>query len=400
MTLDISTLVLLTIAIGFGLGVLSVVFSHLQPGVRGARLWGAAMLAFGAGYALLYVYASTRHVALLYAGWIGVLCAVLMMVRALNRICGLKGPGTVLDLSVIGIALFGWILFTFTYPSPLGHANTILILVSIVVARAAWDIWSNVRGSRIAAPAAAVAVLLGAVAATSILEALPPAAGNELPSEFGSPALVLVWAVSLAFLTVCVLWLEVSQLYATMETAGMVDVVTGLSNRLTIIAEIEVEHSRSHRARTPFSIAIFGMDNFGNVIDEHGQRAGDQMLKWAAGVIRENVRPYDKVGRYGEEEFLLMMPMTTEKESLGIAERSRQAIQKQACVVDGRQIGATVSVGVAVGERGADLDAVLHAAGEAISRAKDQGRNCTVVAPLIGMVAQVDIVAEGQGANA
>jgi diguanylate cyclase (GGDEF)-like protein len=400
MTLDISTLILLTIAIGFGLGVLSVVFSYLQPGVRGARLWGAAMLAFGAGYALLYAYASTRHVALLYAGWIGVLCAVLMMVRALNRICGIKGPGTVLDLSVVGIALFGWIFFSFTYPSPLGHANTIPILMGIVVARAAWDTWSNVRGSRIAVPAGAVAVLLCVVAATSILDALPPVGGNELPSEFGSPVLVLVWAVSLAFLTVCVLWLEVSQLYATMETAGMVDVVTGLSNRLTIIAEIEGEHSRSHRAKTPFSIAIFGMDNFENVIDEHGQRAGDQMLKWAAGVIRNNVRPYDKVGRYDREEFLLMMPMTTEKESLGIAERARLAIQKQACIVDGRQIGVTVSVGVAVGERGADLDAVLHAADDAISRAKAQGRNCTVVAPLIGMVAEVGIVAEGQGANA
>jgi diguanylate cyclase (GGDEF)-like protein len=124
------------------------------------------------------------------------------------------------------------------------------------------------------------------------------------------------------------------------------------------------------------------------------------MLKWAAGVIRNNVRPYDKVGRYDREEFLLMMPMTTEKESLGIAERARLAIQKQACIVDGRQIGVTVSVGVAVGERGADLDAVLHAADDAISRAKAQGRNCTVVAPLIGMVAEVGIVAEGQGANA
>jgi diguanylate cyclase (GGDEF)-like protein len=289
------------------------------------------------------------------------------------------------------LALSGWIFFSFTYPSPLGHDSTILILVSIVVARAAWDIWNNVRGSRIVAPAAAVVVLLAVVAATSILEALPPGTGKDLASEFSSPVMVLVWAVSLAFLTVCVLWLEVSQLYATMESAGMVDVVTGLSNRVTIIAEIVGEHSRSHRARTPFSIAIFEMDNFANVIDEHGQRAGDQMLKWAAGVIRENVRPYDKIGRYDAEGFLLMMPMTAEKESLGIAERTRQAIEKQACVVDGRPIGATVSVGVAVGERGADLDTVLQEADEAISRAKDEGRNRTVVAPLIGREAEAQV---------
>jgi diguanylate cyclase (GGDEF)-like protein len=170
--------------------------------------------------------------------------------------------------------------------------------------------------------------------------------------------------------------------------------VTGLSNRLAIIAEIEVEQSRSHRTKSAFSIAIFSVDHFEQVTDTHGHYAGDAMLKWVAAVIRKNIRPYDKIGRYGGEEFLLMMPHATEKEALIIAERARKAIQKLACVVEGRQIGVTVTIGVAVGERGADLDSVLFAAAAATSRAKDQGRNCTVVAPSIGTSA------EGQGAIA
>lgn len=396
MTLDISTLVLLIIAIGLGLGIISIVFSYLQPGIRGTRLWGGAMLAFGAGYALLYVYASTRNAALLYAGRIGVLFAVLLMYRALNRICGIKGPSTVFDFSVIGIALVGWIFFTFNYPSPVGHANTMSILASIVVARAAWDTGGQVRGNRFAAPSMAVVVLLCAVAATPIFELLlrEPVTGSELPSEFGSPVVVVGWALSLAFLTVCVLWLEFSQLYATMENAGMYDLLTGLSNRQAIVAEIKGEHSRSLRAKTPFSIAIFSIDHFEKVNDTFGLYAGDGVLKWVAGLIRKNIRPYDKVGRYDGEEFLLMMPNTSEKEALKIAERARQTIQKQACVVDGRPIGVTVSIGVAVGERGADLDSVLLAANDAISRAKDRGRNCTVVAASIGTGV------ESQGAKA
>ena len=396
MALDISTLVLLTIAIGFGLGLLSLVLSHLQPGMRGARLWSAGMLAFGTGDTLLYLHASTQAVAQLYAGWIAILVSVLLMHRALNRICGSDAQRNVFGVSILGIAVVGWLTFTVVQPSEFGLTGTVWLLAGVVAARAAWDLRTQIIGNRFAAPAVAIVLLLCAVAAATVvdLSLRGPVAGSEPPSAFGSPVIIVGWALSLALLTACVLWLEFSQLYATMENAGMVDVVTGLSNRPAIIAEIEVEQSRSHRTKAAFSIAIFAVDHFEKVTDTHGQYAGDAMLKWVAAVIRRNVRPYDKIGRYGSEEFLLMMPNTTGKEALIVAERTRHAIQKLACVVERRQLGVTVSVGVAVGERGADLDSVLFAANDAISRAKDQGRNCTVVAPLIAM----DV--EGQGANA
>ena len=395
MAFDISTLVLLTIAIAFGLGLLSLVLSHLQPGMRGARLWSAAMLAFGAGYTLLYLHASTQAVAQLYAGGVAILVSVLLMHRSLNRICGSDEQRNVFGLSILCLAVIGWLYFTVAEPSEFGRMVTVWLLASVIAAWAAWDLRAQIVGNRFAAPAVAIVLLLCAAAAAPILDLSlrGPVSGGELPSEFGPPVVIVGWALGLAFLTVCVLWLEFSQLYATMESAGMVDVVTGLSNRPAIIAEIEVEQSRSHRTKTAFSIAIFGVDHFEKVTDTFGQYAGDAVLKWVAGVIRKNIRPYDKIGRYGGEEFLLMMPNATEKEALIIAERARQAIQKLACVVEGRQLPVTVSIGVAVGERGADLDFVLLAADEAISRAKDQGRNCTIVAPLIGTNA------EGQGVN-
>ena len=394
--LDISTLVLLTIAIAFGLGFLSLVLSCLQPGMRGARLWSAAMLAFGAGYTLLHLHSSTQAAAQLYAGGAAILVSVLLMHRSLNRICGSDEQLNVFGLSILGIAGVGWLYFTVAQPSEFGRMGTVWPLASVVAVRAAWDLRAHIGGNRFAAPAVAIVLLSCAVAAATVLDLSMrwPITGSELASEFGSPVVVVGWALTLAFLTVCVLWLEFSQLYATMESAGMVDVVTGLSNRPAIIAEIEVEHSRSHRTKAAFSIAIFGVDHFEQVTDTHGQYAGDAVLKWVAEVIRRNIRPYDKIGRYGGEEFLLMMPHATEKEALIIAERARQAIQKLACVVEGRQLGVTVSIGVAVGERGADLESVLFAADAAIFNARDKGRNCTVVAPLIG------IDEEGQDAKA
>jgi diguanylate cyclase (GGDEF)-like protein len=296
---------------------------------------------------------------------------------------------------MIGIALAGCLFLTVVYPRTPDLVNTMSILVSVVAARAAWDLWVHTRGDRFATASIAVVVLLSVVATTPVLELLLQGsfASGEMPSDFGLPVAIAGWALGLPLLTVCVLGLEFSQLYATMENAGMYDVLTGLGNRQAIIAEIEGEHSRSHRAKTPFSIAVFGVDNVGNVSDDHGERAGGQLLKWVAETIHKNIRPYDKVGRYSAEEFLLMMPNTTEKEALKIAERARQAIQNRACLVDGRQISATVSVGVAAGERGGDLDSVLSAADQAVSSARDRGRNCTVLAPLLGMEV------EGQGAK-
>lgn len=387
MTLDISTLLLLATANGLGLGGLSLALSTLQPGTRDVRLWGAAMLACSAGFALLYFHASSEAVVLLYGGWTGVLISVLLMYRALNRICGIEKSRIVFELSVLGMAVVGWLFFTGAQPNAFGHTGTVWMLASVVAARAAWDLWNRARGNRFSAPLVAMAVLLCALAATPLIALLlnGSAGGSSFSFAAGSPVVILGWGLGLAFLTVCVLWLEFSQLYATMENAGMYDVLTGLSNRQAIIAEIEGEHARSHRAKTPFSIALLEVDSFDAVNDMHGPGAGDQVLRWVAERIRRNIRPYDKVGRYGEEEFLVMMPNTSEKEALMVAERSRQSIQKQACVVNGKPLSVTVSIGVAVGERGADLDSVLFAADDAVSRARDKGRNSTVVAPLIGM---------------
>ena len=387
MTLDFSTLLLLAITTNIGLGLLCVAFSLLQPGVRGMRLWGAALLIFGAGHGLLCLHVSLQSVALAYAGWLGILVSALLMLRSLDRFCGVKEPGAIFHAAVIGVALALWLAADaaqWVWPDRAGMTT---ILVCAVTGRAAWNVWAHGRNNRFTVPALAVVVLLAGVIAISIVDLVvsSPVDGDVLSSAFGSPAVVAGRLVALVLLTFSVVWLEYSTLYATMEDAAMYDVVTGLGNRQAILAEIEGEYSRSARARSIFSIAIVEIDNFQYMKDTHGERAGDQMLRWVAGEIRKGVRPYDKVGRYGDANFLLMMPGTSEKESLAVTERVRQGIRKQACIVDGRQIGATLSIGIAVGERGADLDAVLFAAEQAIGLSRDQGRDNTVTAPLIGM---------------
>jgi diguanylate cyclase (GGDEF)-like protein len=92
-------------------------------------------------------------------------------------------------------------------------------------------------------------------------------------------------------------------------------------------------------------------------------------------VIRASVRPYDTLGRYGGEEFLLVMPNTTRETALSVADRARAAVEAQTCVIDEARIRLTVSAGVATGKGGADFDALLIAADLALYSAKQGGRN-------------------------
>ena len=101
MSFDIFSLVLLTIAISYGLGTLSIIFSFLQAGTRGARHWGVGMVGLGTGYTLVYLHPSAPGPALLYAGWICIRISVLLMARALNRICDKDESRTLFGFAVI-----------------------------------------------------------------------------------------------------------------------------------------------------------------------------------------------------------------------------------------------------------------------------------------------------------
>jgi diguanylate cyclase (GGDEF)-like protein len=383
--LDISTLVVLAKIVGIGLGLILIVFSILQPDTRGVRLWGLSMLASGVAYTLLQLYVSTQYGVVLYAGWIGMLASGLMMCRALNQIYGVEVPPMGFNVAVVAVAMLAWVMVP--PPNLLGGSGIVSILLAVIAARATWDGRGQVQRRQFVGPILTMVAFFGAMAATLVLNLLSGelVEGDELTWVFGAPVAIVGWTLGLVFLTVGVLWLEFARLHASLDAAAMLDALTGTSNRRAIIAEIESEHSRSARAKSAFGIAIFDIDNFKLREAKIGKEVGDQILKWVADGIRRSIRPYDRVGRYGGEAFLLMMPGASEKESLIVTERARQTIQGESMSIGGQEIKVSVSVGIAVGECGADLDSVLFAADSAIGRAMERRPNSTVVAPLIGM---------------
>ncbi len=142
-----------------------------------------------------------------------------------------------------------------------------------------------------------------------------------------------------------------------------------------------MEVTRAARAQTPLAVAMADIDHFKAVNDTHGHLAGDAVLAAVAAAMRDLLRDCDLCGRFGGEEFSLLLPHTTAAQALEITERIRQGISQLAIPRDGTAaIRVTISIGVAVpGQARRTLDDLLAAADHALYQAKRRGRDRVVI---------------------
>jgi len=153
------------------------------------------------------------------------------------------------------------------------------------------------------------------------------------------------------------------------------DSLTSLWNHKAIMETLERELLRAERDRHPVGVIMIDVDHFKAVNDSRGHAAGDAVLRIIASGISAMVRPYDSVGRYGGEEFLIIAPGCGIGETWELAERVRAHIAGCSIMAGGAVVHITLSLGVATGEAAADLEKVLHASDTALYRAKNAGRN-------------------------
>lgn len=160
------------------------------------------------------------------------------------------------------------------------------------------------------------------------------------------------------------------------EQRAKEDPLTGLWNHSAILAILQRELDRSSRSGGRLGLILADVDYFKRINDSYGHLVGDRVLRSIGQVMRENVRSHDSVGRYGGEEFLVVLPDCCEADVVNLAERLRKAVLAD-CVRDGERILRTMSFGCTCvdGKPHTCLDSVVHAADEALYQAKRNGRN-------------------------
>lgn len=174
---------------------------------------------------------------------------------------------------------------------------------------------------------------------------------------------------------------ELESVIAQAREVAQTDPLTFLFNRRMIVRELQAEVMRAERYGSDLSISIIDVDHFKSVNDTYGHAVGDEVLRQVAHQLREGIRHPDIVGRYGGEEFIILLPNSGAKAA--VEQASRLCRRMDATVIQVREhaIQVTFSIGVAQLRVGEDTwDSLLNRADNAMYEAKMQGRNCWVAA--------------------
>lgn len=165
---------------------------------------------------------------------------------------------------------------------------------------------------------------------------------------------------------------------AAERSKTLLDSLTQLPNRAALVAQLEEAIHEAIRLQQPVAIMVLDIDHFKQVNDNHGHLVGDQVIQWLVRVLRQHIRSTDFAGRYGGEEFVLVLPTTATRQAVLRAETLCQAVrQSPLTLADGRVLPLSISIGVYAGipPPGCRWQELIELADQAMYVAKHQGRD-------------------------
>src|ERR1700688_1938781 len=372
MSLDVSTLYLVATMVAAMLGTMLLFFGR-QENIAALKWWGTAYL-LGAASVALWTLGGDRFGEMLSLALSAVGFIACGMVWNASRVFHGRNP----NLPGLVLGAVAWVAAVMTV-APEASAMRMTVgagIVAIYAALTATELWSERRRTlQKRWVAIVVPVLHGFVLMLPIL------LGDLLhPHDkmFSGSIWVTVFSIELVLYavgTVFVIFMLVSERTVTAhKTAASMDPLTGMFNRRGFAEATSRVIEREAHAGRPVTVMIFDIDHFKSINDRFGHPAGDEILKLFAAVVVNSLRITDLSGRIGGEEFAALLPCSLEEGVLA-AERVREAFECSGIVDDTGPVDTPVSIGVAGGPAGTELEVLLAAADTALYQAKRGGRN-------------------------
>ena len=380
MTLDTSTLYLVATLVAAMLGAMLLFFGR-QEKIPALNWWGIAYI-LGALSVAVWTLASAMlgeilSLALNAFGFVA--CGMVWSASRVFHGRAPSWPGLLLGAAI-------WVAAIMSMPPDASAASAMRMtlgaaIVAVYASLTAGELLSERRKSMQRRwPTIIVPLLHGFVLMLPILlgDLLRPRDG-----AFGNSIWVTLFAMELVLYavgTVFIIFMLVSdRTVKAHKAAASVDPLTGMFNRRGFAEATSRMIEREANAGRPVTVMIFDIDHFKSINDRFGHPAGDEILKLFAAVVTNSLRITDLSGRIGGEEFAALLPCSIE-EAQTAAERVREAFAASGIAVDDAPVDTTVSIGVAGGPSGTELDVLLAAADTALYQAKRGGRNRVEVA--------------------
>ncbi len=243
-------------------------------------------------------------------------------------------------------------------------------------------------------------MLMSAVMMAVLIWQLGPAKSGPLSRDLLSLEVtfnMLIWfGMMVSIFTLKNIFLKLENQKIDLEALVKTDVLTGALNRAGIMSHLEQEFKRAHRTLKPVAILMIDIDHFKRVNDEYGHLTGDVVLQNLISHLHRSVREIDSIGRFGGEEFLVILPDTSTAQASVTAERIRKAVEQSTCAyADEKEVKITISIGVAVynphefdlQKSQNRLQEYIRQSDLAMYKAKNSGRNCVVLwTPELGTI--------------
>jgi diguanylate cyclase (GGDEF)-like protein len=383
MGLDVNTLFLITIYVEAMLGLL-LLFAWVQnPNIRAVAWWGCAHLLSAVSVVLFGMYGTVSG-----AISIDLANAALFIAYALTwsgaRVFDGRSPA---PLYIVGGAVL-WVIAAHT-SSLIDSIDAKVLFASAIITGYTWatayEFWRG-RSEPLVSRWPAIFLLF----AHGALFLLRTPLAQVLPWSPSSQVFDSVWLTVLSFeallFTIAIAFILLAMAKERTElrhkTAALVDPLTGIANRRAFLEEIALLSKRQEAEGRSAAVLLADLDHFKSINDRFGHAVGDRVLQVFAEAAGARLGPSGLIGRLGGEEFAMVLYDCGRDKGLAIAERIRMAFEDIATDVDGRPVGGTVSMGMAVAERNLfDISPLLAQADEALYCAKERGRNRVEVAP-------------------
>jgi len=364
------------------MGVIVLAFRDRAGAKAPLRSWGWSLLALMTGFTVIGLQESLNRALANVVGNTLLTMAAVLLLHTAKRMRGLAEP----RLPWLLVPLVAVVSLVWTEVWDEFKVRSVLTtgLIAGLLLWAAYVVGRNPpldarRAHRIAA------VTIGAYAAImairSVLTLLrEQRAGILQPTAFDVFSLLAFQAFAVSA-TLGLMWIEIQRLEGELKRLAAHDSLTGLLTRGAFVDLFERDVSRSRRSGEPFTLALLDLDHFKQLNDGHGHPFGDEILRRTAQQLRSGIRTHDVLGRYGGEEFALLMPGLAKEAGVRAAERVRGHVEALKLEHDHTRLHLTISAGVAAfPQDGVDWESLLTAADAALYEAKASGRNRVVAA--------------------
>lgn len=364
-------------------GFLFLLRRNLPHKIRGVRPWAYAMLFGWASPALRWSHGTVPAFFSVFVADALLMVAMALMLLGLRRFNG--QPSRMRLVWVLGGIVLAFTAWFGLVDDELYLRVAAFCVYALVVfplsARAALD------GDRVLF-ASPVRNLIGAlfvgISLVMLMELLHALALGPRLAGFGAgslPNLVFVGSVNIlvAGLFFGFVMLVNDRLRAELASLANVDPLTSALNRRAFMEEATRALARERRLQHPSALLMLDLDHFKSVNDRYGHVLGDHALERFAARLRGRLRAGDVFGRYGGEEFVVLLPGADAGAAYSLAEHLRARIAEVPFALDGGEARLTVSIGLAVDSGEGGIPELIEAADWALYRAKDRGRNCVAV---------------------